>query len=249
MVDKILNIIFPEKHICFLCEDYGKDIKNNLCSICKETLRPIGDASCSICSRKIQVAREKSRAIIKCRECIKHPHYFTRSISSLSYEGAIKKAIYDFKYNDKHHMYKLFGQLMIKSILDNDLEHVDLVVPIPLYKDREKKRGFNQAALLAKYIAKDLNLKCDTENLRRVKQTKVQNRLNRNQRMENIAGAFGLKNKTAFEQKIVLLVDDIYTTGSTVDQCSKLLVDHGAKQVFATTLAVTPSKIKERERL
>lgn len=237
---RILELFFPEKHICFMCEDYGKDISGNLCSICKEKLVFIKMNSCSICGRKIE-HDEEAESIIRCKECIRRPHYYTKSVSPLSYEREIKQAIYNFKYNDRQHMHSLFGRLMIESILENDLEHLDIVVPVPLYKDREKKRGFNQAELLAKYISVHLKLELDTKNLTREVQTKAQNKLDRGQRKRNISGVFGLKDKQAFVRKKILLIDDIYTTGSTVDECSKLLLEHGASQVFVSTLAVTPS--------
>lgn len=237
-MNSILNLIFPENHICFVCEDYGKDIKENLCSICREKLIFINDSSCSICGRKLYATLEN---IKRCRECIKHPHYFIKSVSPLSYEGDIKRLIYDFKYNDKHHLYKLFGQLMVEYILDNDLEYLDVIVPVPLYRDREKKRGFNQAALLSKYIGRKLNIETDTKNLIRITQTEVQNKLNRSERIGNIAGVFDLKDKNKFKDKTILLIDDIYTTGSTVDEISKLLIKNDTKEVFVTTLAVTPN--------
>lgn len=237
---RILELFFPEKHICFMCEDYGKDISGNLCSICKEKLVFIKMNSCSICGRKIE-HDEEAESIIKCKECIRHPHYYTKSVSPLSYEKDIKQAIYNFKYNDRQHMHSLFGRLMIESILENDLEHLDIVVPVPLYKDRERKRGFNQAELLAKYISVHLKLELDTKNLTREIQTKAQNKLDRGQRKRNISGVFGLKDKQAFVHKKILLIDDIYTTGSTVDECSKLILEYGASQVFVSTLAVTPS--------
>lgn len=258
ILNNLLNLVFPEKYICFVCEDYGKDIEGNLCSICREKLVFIDDDTCSICGRKLDRALEVSEEILeersdkgpkkenenirRCSECIKHPHYFIKSVSPLSYEGDIKEIIYDFKYNGKHHLYKLFGQLMLDRIIDNDLEHIDLIVPVPLYKDREKKRGFNQAALLSKYLAKKLRLESDDKNLIRKKQTQVQNKLNRAERVRNISGVFDLKDKDKFKDKTILLIDDIYTTGSTVDEISKLLVENHAKQVFVTTLAVTPNK-------
>ena len=262
----MLNFIFPERNICFLCEDYGKDIKGNLCSICKSKLVFIDECNCSICGRKIErecdldelhqfdetsdsLVLEESleTRIMKCRECIKHPHFFTKSVSPLSYEADIKRAIYDFKYNDKSHLYKLFGKLMVKSIVDNDLEYVDMIVPIPLYKDREKRRGFNQANLLAKYISKDLGIELVQKNLIRVENTKALNQLDRTERIKSITGVFDIKDKSIFMQKKILLVDDILTTGTTVDECSKLLLDNGAGEIFVATLAVTPNKPKIEE--
>lgn len=237
---RILELFFPEKHICFMCEDYGKDISENLCSICKEKLVFIKMNSCSICGRKIE-HDEQAESIIKCKECIRSPHYYTKSVSPLSYERDIKQAIYNFKYNDRQHMHSLFARLMIESILENDLQHLDIVVPVPLYKDREKKRGFNQAELLAKYISVHLKLEFDSKNLTREIKTRAQNKLDRGQRKRNISGVFDLKDKQIFLHKKILLIDDIYTTGSTVDECSKLLLEHGASQVFVSTLAITPS--------
>ena len=138
-------------------------------------------------------------------------------------------------------MYKLLGQLMIESIIESDLENVDIVVPVPLYLDREKNRGYNQAELLAKYISKKLNLRLDTKNLKRIRHTKEQNQLNRSQRKNNITGVFNLKEKNIFMQKKILLIDDIYTTGATIDECSKILLENGAGEIFAATLAVTPN--------
>ncbi len=241
-MNNILNLIFPERHICFICEDYGKDIEDNLCSICREKLVFIKDGSCSICGRKLDLLDENLETIKRCGECIKHPHYFTKSTSPLSYEGDIKRLIYDFKYNDKQHMYKLFGKLIASHIINHDLEYVDLIVSVPLHKDREKKRGFNQTALLAKYVGRKLNIITDTKNLIRSKKTKVQNKLNRSERISNISGVFDLRDKDIFKDKNVLLIDDIYTTGSTVDEISKLLLKNGVKKVFVVTVSITPNE-------
>lgn len=237
-----LNFLFPEKNICFICEDYGSDIKENLCSICKERFVFIGEQSCSICGRKLKESKNSPTNIRRCKECMRHPHYFTKSVSPLSYEGDIKRAIYDYKYNNKQHMYKLFSKLMVKSILENDLEQVDLVIPIPLYIDREKRRGFNQAHLLAKSISKKLNIKLDNKSLIRSRHTKAQNKLDRNERIKNIKGVFALREKENIKQKKILLIDDILTTGSTVDECSKLLLENGADLVFVSTIAITPNR-------
>lgn len=241
-----LNLLFPEKNICFVCEEYGSDIEENLCSVCGETLISTNPISCSICGRKLEESYLDSGHIVKCSECIRHPHYFTKNVAPLSYEGDIKQLIYNFKYNNRSYMYKLFGQLMVKSIVANDLENVDLVVPVPLYMDREKNRGYNQAALLAKYISKQLKIELDTKNLKRITSTKAQNQLNRNQRVKNITGVFDLKEKNAFMQKKVLIIDDIYTTGSTIDGCSKLMLENGVKEVFSATIAITPNNKDDR---
>lgn len=175
--------------------------------------------------------------MMTCRSCLQTPHYFTRAVPTLVYNEEIKQKIYDFKYNNKSYMYKLFAELMIKSILQNDLEYTDLIVPVPLHKHRLNSRGFNQSYLLGKYISKKLNIAIDNENLVRITYTKEQNKLKRLERTRNISRVFSIIDSNAFKDKRILLIDDIYTTGSTVDSCSKLLLESGAKEVFVSTIA------------
>ena len=233
----LINLVFPEKNICFICDEYDNTIENNLCPICISKLEFIKESKCKICGRKIDTNIDK---LIKCRNCLKTPHYFTKTVAPLVYNKAIKKVIYDFKYNNKPYMYKLFGELMVKSIIDNDLEHIDIIVSVPLHKYRQRKRGFNQSHLLGKYISKKLEIPIDKENLIRITKTQEQNKIKRSERIRNVEGVFAIIKKDIFIQKRVLLIDDIYTTGSTVDECSKLLLDNGAKEVFVATIAIVP---------
>lgn len=239
-----LNLIFPEKNICFVCGEYGKDILENLCSICRNQFVFI-DRGCSVCGRGLLEDTLDSEQIIRCAQCIKHPHYFKKSISVLSYEGNIRNLIHRFKYSDHSHMYKMFGRLMVKTIRDYDFEYVDLVVPIPLHLNRLKKRGYNQAELLASYIGKELDLKVDSKALVRQKETSAQNKLSKSDRAKNIEGVFNISDNFDFLQKKILLIDDIYTTGSTVDECSKVMLEHGAGEIFVATLAATPNNQKK----
>lgn len=237
------NLIFPEKNICFVCGDYGSDILENLCSICREQLVFI-IRGCSVCGRGLEDIIE-SEKIIRCAQCIKHPHYFKKSISVLSYEGTIKNLIHRFKYSDHSHMYKMFGRLMVKTIKENDFEYVDLIVPVPLHVNRLKKRGYNQAELLASFIGAEFDLKVDTKALIRQTETSAQNKLDKSERAKNIEGVFNILDNFDFSQKKILLIDDIYTTGSTVDECSKVMIEHGAEEIFVATLAATPNNQKK----
>lgn len=238
-----LNLIFPERNICFVCGEYGLDIEENLCAICICEFKFI-EKGCSVCGRMVgdadTVQSEKNR-ILKCSVCIKHPHYFKKAISTLSYEGKIKRLIYNYKYSNQSYMYKLFGKLMTQSILSHDFEYVDLVVPVPIHKNRLIKRGYNQAELLAKYIGKELDISVDTTSLQRQTETDAQNKLNKSDRAKNIEGVFIISEKSQFIQKKILLIDDIYTTGSTADECSKTLLECGADEIFVATLAATPN--------
>lgn len=239
-VSEFLNLIFPEKNICFVCGEHGRDIRENLCVICRGELVFI-DSSCSICGRGLEDELSEGDRMLRCSNCIVHPHYFKKSISVLSYEGIIRNLIHNFKYSDHSHMHKMFGKLMVNTIRAHDFEYVDVVLPVPLYRDRLKKRGYNQAELLANFIGKNLDITVDTSTLTRHTHTSAQNKLNRADRAKNMEGVFGISNNFEISQKKILLVDDIYTTGSTVDQCSKVMLEHGADEIFVITLAATPS--------
>ena len=114
---------------------------------------------------------------------------------------------------------------------------VDLVVPVPLYKTRQKKRGFNQAEIISVKFNEVLGLHIEVNNLIRKENTPTQTKLTRRERQDNLKNAFEVKNKGAFKNKNVLLIDDVFTTGATTEECTKMLKRAGVKNVYILTLA------------
>ncbi len=231
----LLNLIFPEKNICFICDRYDEEIGwSYLCNECGRELVFIDDNKCSKCGKPLELGYSPNI----CPDCKQNHHYFEKAVAPLEYIGLTKKAIYKYKYNKKSYMYKLFGKLIVRALKDSDIIHnVDLVVPIPLYRKKKLDRGFNQAELLTKYIAKELNFKMSNNNLVRIRRTSTQNKLSKLARRKNVLNAFKIRNEEAFEKKRILLIDDILTTGATVDECSKLILRSGAQKVYVATVA------------
>ncbi len=146
--------------------------------------------------------------------------------------------IHAFKYADQPYLSSYLAGWMNKE-WDKypDLKEAQLILPVPLYKKKQRQRGYNQSELLARELAKLRNLPLDTTSLIRSRNTPSQTKLGREGRLQNMSGAFSCVNPAAVKGKIVLLIDDVATTGATLEGCAEALKAAGAKKVIAYTLA------------
>ena len=144
--------------------------------------------------------------------------------------------IYDFKYYNKPYFYRFFGNSLVAYMDDIDYKGFDFILSVPLHRSKMIKRGFNQSELLAKYVAGKLNIPY-VNALKRIKKTTKQSSQSKLDRQKNLLNAFRVKNGANIKNSSVLLVDDVYTTGSTADECSKALLYFGVKKVFVITIA------------
>ena len=169
---------------------------------------------------------------------VKNRIYFREARAVGRYEGLLKKSIHLVKYRRKIALSKGLAELMINYI-NNCLaiENFDYLIPVPLYKRQYRKRGFNQTELLVNEIGKHFNKKVISNNLKRIKDTQSQYKLNKSQRKKNTKDVFFIKNPHIFHKRTVLLVDDVYTTGATVNECAKVLYKAGTKLVDVLVLA------------
>ena len=232
--DSFLELIYPEKNTCFICEDYDESINDKyICSHCEKLLKKLEPPLCKKCSKPISY----SSTTELCPECSEEAKYFEISRSPYAYEGLIKKAIYSYKYYNKPYFYKLFGNLLVDYMISADYKDFDYIVAVPLHPSKMRKRGYNQSELIGKYISEKLSIPY-VNALKRTKKTVKQSEQSRLQRKKNLKDAFEIKNsKDKIINSTVLLVDDIYTTGSTVDECSKVLINNGASKVYVITIA------------
>ena len=164
--------------------------------------------------------------------------YFKELISILKYEGLIRDKILQYKFEDKAYIYKTFAKIVLKNKkVCGLLKKYDIIIPVPIHKKRKLQRGYNQTQLIAKEISKNIDIKLCNNVLVKNKNTIAQSKLNKNKRKQNIKGAFKALNVQNIQGKSVLLFDDIYTTGSTANECSKILKEAGAKTVGVLTIA------------
>ncbi len=189
---------------------------------------------CEVCSR--------SGNEPLCADCLKKikfmkPHLGIYSVST--YDGVLRDAIHRFKFNRRKKLAEALGMLMVQYIGQTqalNLKEIDAIVPVPLCRKRMRERGFNQAELLARTINRYYEVPVIPV-LERVKETKPQFDLNRQARFKNMAGAFRVREPAMLADKRVLLLDDIYTTGATIAECSRALKWARAKRIEVLTLS------------
>ena len=150
----------------------------------------------------------------------------------------IRKVILNYKFNDKSYIYKTITNFLLKNEkFFKILKSYDTIIPVPISRKRYKKRGYNQSSLIAKEIAKKLQLEYNDRCLFKIKNIIEQSKLNKEERQKNIQNVYKLFNKKLLKDKKILLVDDIYTTGSTVNECSRILIQANPKSIGIFTIA------------
>lgn len=155
-----------------------------------------------------------------------------------TYEGSLQEAIHRWKYEGKEYLHIYFARWMAERFFDYWVPHlIDLLIPVPLHKKRLRERGFNQALLLGKELSRRTGIPCRKRVLQKKKPTVPQVNLGRPEREKGVRGAFEVIARKEVDGKAILLVDDVYTTGATVNECSRVLLAGGAKRVDVLTLA------------
>ena len=211
-----------------------------ICENCWDKVEWLKMPHCSRCGKPFPASLASPEVpCLLCAECRRDSSPFKKVFAATLYEGVMKEAIHLLKYRRKKGIMERLEKILKVYFFNMDLpfSKFDLVVPIPLHRKKLKERGFNQAELLARVIATHFDLKLVKNNLKRVKATKSQTSLSKKQRLENIKGAFQFRNKDEFREKKILLVDDVYTTGTTVREAAKVLKKAKAREVYIFTLA------------
>jgi len=227
VINKFLRILFPES--CPLCKKPSRDHKTApICPKCWDNISPYNGPICQVCGKPLV-----SEASITCADCMIDKPMFRMARSFGLYEGALKEAINLLKYHRIKRLAKPLSYLLMKIKIPN----VSAILPIPLYKRRLREREFNQSALLANYLAKNLGIPLFLNSLVKVRDTMPQVRLGAKERKKNPKNAFEVKDKEFIQGKELLLIDDVFTTGATVKECSKVLKKAGAKEIYVITLA------------
>lgn len=233
-LDSFLELVYPEKNTCFICDIYDEKIQDKyICPVCEKSIKKLEPPLCAKCSKPMDYSESSDI----CKECFSQERYFETSKSLYVYEGLIKKAIYSYKYYNKPYFYKLFGKMLLDYMISNNYTSFDFITSVPLHPSKMRKRGYNQSELLARYISNEFRIPY-LDALKRTKKTLKQSEMSKEERRKNLKKAFAAKKcaEKAINSQ-VLLVDDIYTTGSTVEECSKVLIDYGISKVYVITIA------------
>lgn len=229
------DALYPLDCTCDVCgAELVGETRVRLCSKCVDTLPFVGEHICQYCGMPLKDESDY------CNRCQYSKHEFIKNRSPLVYDGDVKKMVYALKYNKKKYIAQTLGALMSDAFLKHNMS-ADIIVYVPMTQQEEKKRGFNQSELLALEVGKRLDLPV-LPALVKIKSTSEQKGLKGKDRATNLEGAFAC----VFEQvknRRILLIDDIFTTGATANECTKVLLKAKARDVSVLTAAITMLKI------
>lgn len=231
----ILEFIYPDNISCILCERPIK--KYNTYSMCKECFNDLHFIldGCVKCGKPIVNYTLEKHSIDGCGYCLNKSFYFDKAISCIEYSAFSKNLIFKFKYSNQTYMSKYIAKIM-KEKLELESIKFDYILFVPLHKKRQNKRGFNQSQKIAINLSKLLDLPV-LDILVRREQTKRLYKLKKIERQKELKNVFILKeNKHNLKNKKILLVDDIFTTGSTVNEIAKVLKLNGVDKVFVISM-------------
>jgi competence protein ComFC len=227
----VVNLCYPP--FCVSCRtslDQGL-----LCRDCLESAARIAAPFCQVCSRPYT---GEMGAPFSCPDCEDHPPAFDCVATRYQANSIVRDLIHRFKYSGEFHLRQLLANWLEEALSDPRIsqEPFDALVPVPLHATRIRERGYDQIAALVEVVAKRSHRpvwSC----LRRSRYTESQTRFSRKERLQNLRNAFELRKGSSVLGKRLLLVDDVLTTGSTLDECARILKAHGAKSVRAITVA------------
>ena len=215
----------------------------SLCKACEDNVDYLEDiSSCELCgvplgyfSGRLSGAGKEDSHL--CSKCLSGRYSFNKARSAALYQGALREMVHAFKYEGKLKTAQALSGIMLEHI-PFDLQDFDVLVPVPLYITKLRQRQYNQSAVLASWIEKSSGLRADLRGLVKIRDTRPQIEIKDEAgRRRNVRGAFEIREGCSFKGLSVLLIDDVFTTGSTCDECSKTLLKSGALRVDVFTLS------------
>ena len=210
-INSALDYFFPP--ICGMC---GEINENYICDNCYENIKKI---------KKCVINEYNNRN-------------FSKHLYIFRYEGIIRNKIIEYKFEDNGYLYKMFAKIILSDKKTcNFIKKYDVIIPVPISKKRKKKRGYNQSELVANELAQKLNQDIWTDIIIKKKDNKPQSELNKLERIKNVEDIYEINKPIEVKNKKVLLLDDIYTTGSTVNEIARKLKQNQTQEIGVITLA------------
>lgn len=234
-LEQFWEFIFPSNIYCICCESViDRTRPYALCDRCIQKFHWAGKKTCSKCGKIL----EEGYVHEWCIDCRDMEHRFVKGFTCTRYGLYERVLMMDYKYHDKAWIGSKVGDILADR-MQGETFRPDLVVPVPIHKEREAKRGYNQVELMARQFTRLGELPMDSRVLIRTKNTLPMRNLGVTQRIENVRDAFSIRKggEAILADKTILLIDDIYTTGSTADSCTQTLLAGGAKEVWLLTFA------------
>lgn len=225
--------LFPSDGRCLFCNKLLIFENSPFCFTCIENIHWIGDRVCEKCGKEEHYGNTRF-----CRDCNYNIHHYHQGIALFTYNSQGKRIIHDIKFQANKKLGRFLGNKLGEKVKSMAWQEIHMVLPVPLHPNRHKERGFNQSQEIARGIINNIPSTLVSDLLVRVRDTPHQTDLTKSQRQNNIKNAFAIEDKEIVSGKTVLLVDDVYTTGSTINECGKVLMDSGAARVYFAVLAI-----------
>jgi len=234
MIGKIVNLLYPAS--CQICKVKLEEWDQALCCDCFKKIKKRVPPFCVKCGKRL-VPRPDGKNT--CSDCEKTIPYFDKALSVFYYKGVLKDIIHNFKYKNLRLPKEFIGQTLDFMLKYGAADGPDIVISIPMHPSRLFKRGINPSHVLAKDVAKKLEVRYSEGLLKKQMNTPPQSKLSRSERIYNTRDSFVLQKnkKREVRGKNILLVDDLFTTGSTVNECARILKEAGTSRVDIITLA------------
>ncbi len=230
---KIISFIYPN-----YCASCGKLLNENdttcFCNDCWNKIELIKGETCIKCGKPIKTADGI------CQECKKVKSFHYHNLKAIGiYDNILKDAVHLYKFKSRWKIGYDFANIIIQNIDDEYIQDNDMIIPVPLTREKEYNRGFSQTFIIANKIGKYFNIPVYKDVMVKTRETVSQSLLLRQERLDNLKNSFAInkKKKDTILNKNILLFDDVFTTGATVIECSRVLKDNGAKRVNVLTLA------------
>ncbi len=225
ILSDVFDLIFPKT--CFSCDETIQE--SVLCKTCFDYLKEFDPPICTVCGIQIKES--------ECENCEENDFAFDKAFSVFEYNKVMRNLIHSFKYEEFIIISKFFAsEIFNRNTFLNSLNDEVEIIPVPLHKVKKRERGFNQAEIFANDLSQLCKLKVNPHLIQRQRFTKTQTKLNKIERTKNINQAFFLEKSQKLKEEY-LIVDDVFTTGSTVNEMSKLLKENGVKNVSVLTIS------------
>lgn len=246
IAESLFATLFPAD--CRICgEPLIRISRLPVCDACLDAIRPIGEGVCSVCGQRLlSMHFHDSLGEARCGLCRRLEQPFVKAAAYGSFEGGLRELIHMLKYQQVRPAANVLGRMLaeVMAVLEPNWSDAKvLVIPVPLYVAKLRQRGFNQSELIAKAALKGVGSRSRytlcTDLLVRIRETQSQIGLSSHQRRENMRGAFRVGDREKMSGREVLLVDDVFTTGTTASECARVLRRAGAERVWVATVART----------
>ena len=237
LLAELLDVIYPPR--CPGCQVFfsslpGEDARG-FCARCRADFRLLEPPLCRICGHPFAGDPVDEHY---CEECLLRPPLYEAVRAPYAYDGVLMECIHRFKFGGRSSLAKPLAALLAEFVEEwpGRIERL-LIIPVPLHPRKLRERGFNQSLLLARPVAGALGSRLDFLSLRRIRYTRAQTGLKKDERRKNVRKAFGVAQPGKVEGRTILVVDDVTTTGTTLNECARALMKAGADRVLGLTLA------------